>query len=102
MKKILLSIFMALTVGATACEFDDMTHYFTSEGIVEVQDNILYINNLAWWNRLRLEQKEGITKIFRTVSINHDLIHINEVRDVYSGKLLAEFKVWDNEIKVVN
>lgn len=103
MKKLLLSIFITLSLGTAACELDDITNYFTGEtGLIEVQENIIYIHNMTWWNRLKTAQKEKLVNIFRQVSKNHDLVHINEVRDIYTDKLLAEFKVWDNEIKVIS
>ncbi|WP_297638195.1 hypothetical protein [uncultured Clostridium sp.] len=102
MKKLLLGIFISLSLGVAACEFDDMTRYFTSgSGLVEVKENVIYVNNMKWWNNMTVEQKEKLANVFRTVSKNHDKVLINEVRDNKTNILLAQFKVWDNEIKVI-
>lgn len=102
MKKLLLGIFISLSLGVAACEFDDMTRYFTSgSGLVEVKENVIYVNNMKRWNNMSVEQKEKLANVFRTVSKNHDKVLINEVRDNKTNILLAQFKVWDNEIKVI-
>ena len=102
MKKLILGIFTALTIGVSACELDDMTNYFQSEKLVYVSENTLYINNIAWWRKMSVTQKEKLGNIFRQKSINHkEKIFVSQVRDMYTGELLAEFKAWDNEIKVV-
>lgn len=102
MKKLLLGIFISISLGTAACEFDDMTRYFTSgSGLVEVKENVIYVNNMKWWNNMSVEQKEKLANVFRTVSKNHDKVLINEVRDNKTNILLAQFKVWDNEIKVI-
>ena len=104
MKKLILGIFTALTIGVSACELDDMTNYFTNEAkLVEVSEDVIYINDMRWWRKMSVSQKERLGNIFRQKSINHkEKIFVSQVRDNYTGELLAEFKAWDNEIKIVS
>lgn len=104
MKKIILGLFILLNVVSHSCELDDMTNYFVNDAkLVDVQEDVLYINNMKWWRNMSVSQKERLANIFRNKSINHkEKIYVSIVKDNYTGETLAEFKAWDNEIKIVS
>lgn len=99
MKKIIMILTMLFSINIFACEYDDVIHKFTGDGVLWFEYTEAYINRIVW-DSLNIKQKRKLFAMIMIYSKEHNEYQAIKILDANTGKKLAEYEAFIREIKI--